>query len=92
MRLLGEPKLSAFGRRHPDSRTALSAWQQEAEDAVWRMPQDIKDRYRHASFLAGNRVIFNIRGGNYRLEVQVSYQTQTVLILRIGTHAEYENW
>jgi mRNA interferase HigB len=42
--------------------------------------------------LSGNRVIFNLKGNRYRLEVKISYQTGVVLIKRAGTHAEYSRW
>jgi len=39
----------------------------EAMEARWTGPMDIKRRYPSASFLAGNVVIFNVRGNRYRL-------------------------
>ena len=57
----------------------------EAKSAMWRTPTDIKARYATASFLANNRVIFNIRGNSYRLDTQIAYLTQIVVIKRIGT-------
>ncbi|EOR7631858.1 type II toxin-antitoxin system HigB family toxin, partial [Escherichia coli] len=39
-----------------------------------------------------NRVIFNIKGNNYRLVVQVVYQAGMVIVERVGTHAEYDKW
>lgn len=52
-------------------------------------PQDIKNRYASASFLANNKVVFNVRGGNYRLVTVIAYQTSIVVVEWIGTHAEY---
>ena len=48
------------------------------------------DDYPSASFLAENRVIFNIKGNTYRLVVKVRYQNEIVLIEWVGTHAEYD--
>ena len=61
----------------------------ETINASWRSPKDIKLRYPHASFLAGDRVIFNIKGRSYRLVVIVRYVNKAVLIEWVGTHAEY---
>jgi len=45
---------------------------------------------RSASFLSNNRVIFNIKGNDFRLVVAVRY-TQKILFIRfVGTHAEYD--
>jgi mRNA interferase HigB len=53
---------------------------------------DIKARYSSASFLSDNRVVFNVKGNKYRLLVKVGFNLQTVIIQRIGTHAEYDKW
>lgn len=92
MRLVGLLLLEEFAGRHGDVRPQIDAWVREVEDASWRSPQDIKARYASASFLSDSRVIFNLKGNSYRLEAKVSYESQVVLIKRIGTHAEYSKW
>ncbi len=89
MQLLGLTKLDTFKRQHADARGPLDVWRIEVEQALWGGPQDIKERYPSASFLADNRVIFNIKGNTYRLVVKAKYQNGIVLIEWIGTHAEY---
>jgi mRNA interferase HigB len=84
--------LSEFTRTHAEVRSQLQAWLAEAEEAQWRAPEDVKRRYRTASFLSGNRVVFNLKGRKYRMVVKVSYQLQIVMVERMGTHAEYSKW
>lgn len=55
-----------------------------------KSPDDIKAQYASASFLAGDRVVFNIKGNKYRIIVAVRYQFSVVYIRFIGTHAEYD--
>jgi mRNA interferase HigB len=92
MKVVGRERLKEFSRRHGDARSQINAWLLEAEEARWETPQDIRTRYPHASFLQERRVIFNLKGNHYRLEVKVSYHTGTVVIVRIGTHAQYDKW
>lgn len=92
MKLVGLQKLHDFTKRHADARSAIAAWIVEVTNATWNSPIDVKARYVHASILNNNKVIFNIKGNDYRLEVQVSYKNQVVTIKRIGTHREYSNW
>lgn len=92
MILVGKKKVIAFCRQHADACKRLNSWILEVEQAEWTRPQDIKERYPHASLLAENRVIFNIRGPNYRLDAAIDYETKTVVIMRIGTHEEYDKW
>ena len=92
MTIAGRQLIEKFIRKHANSKSSLSAWLEDAEEAEWETPQDIKDRYRSADFLSGNRVIFDIGGNNYRLMVLVRYRNGMLLIQKIGTHAEYSKW
>ena len=89
MKVLGKDKIEKFYKKHADSKSALLSWHKDAADSNWNTPQDIKNRYRSADFLSDNKVIFNIKGNNYRLVIQVRYQNGIAVILLIGTHAEY---
>jgi mRNA interferase HigB len=92
MKVVGRDKLSKFAQQHVDVRTQVNAWLGEVLEAEWATPTDVKSRYPSASFLADNQVVFNLKGNNYRLLVKILYRRSTVLIKRIGTHAEYNRW
>lgn len=92
MTVIGTDKIEEFMRMHEDSTSWLKAWLAEARSANWKSPMDIKSRYRSASILDNNRVIFNVKGNSYRMEIQVSYNNGVVAINRLGTHAEYDRW
>jgi mRNA interferase HigB len=89
MRIVGRDKLDEFAGAHADARDWIEAWIAYTEATRWQTPQEIKDRYASASFLADKVVIFNVKGNRYRLEVQVAYNTGVVVVRWIGTHAEY---
>jgi mRNA interferase HigB len=90
MRVLGRDKLDKCSRKHADPKKALDVWFDEVTHAEWQTPQDIKNRYSSADFLADNRVIFNIKGNSYRLVIKVRYEHGLVVIEWVGTHAEYD--
>ena len=90
MRIIAVSHLRAFWRKHPDAGQALKAWADEVKHATWKRPADIKDQYRSASFLKNRRVVFNIKGNDYRLVVSVAYRFQAVYVKFVGTHAEYD--
>ena len=89
MRIAGRDNLDEFSDAHADARSWIANWIADAETALWLTPQDIKRNYASASFLPSNIVIFNIKGNRYRLEVRVAYNTGTVVVRWVGTHAEY---
>ena len=73
MRVISIKTLREFWVRHPQAEIPLRGWYTEVSDADWRTPADIKAIHRNASCLANNRVIFNIKGNNFRLVVAIRY-------------------
>lgn len=92
MHVVANSKLVSFYNNpsYRDAEPALKAWYEEARRARWITPADIKARYATASFIANNRVIFNIKGNDYRLIVSVAYKMQYVFIKFVGTHQQYD--
>ena len=90
MRIISEKTLKEFWERHPDARTALQAWHDDVKHATWTSPEQIKAIYRNASFLVSNRVVFNMKGNNYRLVVAIQYAHGIVYIRFVGTHKDYD--
>lgn len=82
--------LQTFWTRYPDAEQPLKAWVDEAKNAQWRSPHDIKEKYKNASILKNNRVVFNIRGNDYRLIVSIFYPAGWLYIKFIGTHKQYD--
>ena len=76
--------------KHADCEQQLKVWFQETEKAEWQNPNDVILEYPSASILSDNRVVFNIKGNNYRLIVKINYDYQMVWIRFVGTHAEYD--
>ncbi|HEY1927662.1 MAG TPA: type II toxin-antitoxin system HigB family toxin, partial [Caulobacteraceae bacterium] len=73
MRVITKGALQAYWRRRgrEDAEQPLKAWYAEAIKAAWKSPEDIKVKYRSASFVADNRVVFNIGGNKHRLVVHL---------------------
>jgi mRNA interferase HigB len=92
MILVGKRVLVQFGRKHASARDAVAAWVAEVEAASWHSSVDVKARYSSISFVGHDRVVFNLKGNHFRLDAQINYSAQVVLVRRIGTHAEYDSW
>ncbi len=90
MRIIAKSTLRAFWQCHPDAEEPLLAWYRETEKADWESPAQVKGKYRSASFVGGNRVVFNIKGNDYRLVVKINYPYRIVYIRFVGTHADYD--
>lgn len=90
MRVIAVSTPRAFWELHPDAEQPLKAWYDEAANATWTQPADIKKQYRSASVLKNRRVVFNIKGNDYRLIVAIAYKFQIVYVKFVGTHKAYD--
>ena len=90
MRVIAKRTLVQFWESgHGDAEQPLRAWHHLVKSASWSHPEEIKAKFSSASFLANNRVVFNIGGNKYRLVVKVEYELKAIYIRFIGSHAEY---
>ena len=90
MHIISKKTLVAFWLKHPDVKSTLQAWYQEAHHDQWYTPADIKKKFPSADFLPDNRVVFNLKHNKYRLIVRINYHSATIFIRFVGTHAEYD--
>jgi len=93
MRIIAKRTLREFWSLNPnyaDSQGPLEAWHEEVLKVSWENPQEVKKQFRNASVLKNSRVVFNIKGNDYRLVVKINYPYQIVYIRFIGTHKQYD--
>src|SRR5262245_9008776 len=72
------------------ARSQYDAWLAIASRAGWRTPEDVKASYPKASILKAGRVVFNIKGNDYRLVTAIQYRAGALVIRFFGSHAEYD--
>ena len=72
------------------ARSQYEAWRDIVGRANWRYPEDVKAAYPKASLLKAGRVVFNIKGNDYRLVAAVQYRAGALAIRFFGSHAEYD--
>jgi mRNA interferase HigB len=72
------------------ARAALDSWFREVNRAKWRSPADVKRDYGAASIVGSERVVFNIKGNDYRLVTAIDYRRQAIFVKWIGSHRDYD--
>ena len=96
MRIIARRTLREFvetRRRHKDHaglKASLDAWFDEIKKARWSSAADVKRSYATASIVSADRVVFNIKGNDYRLVVAVDFEKSIVWIKWVGTHRDYD--
>ncbi len=71
-------------------KAALDAWFAEVRRAQWKNTADIKRLYASASVVTADRIVFNVKGNDYRLVVAVEFEKRIIWIKWIGTHRDYD--
>ena len=71
-------------------KAALGAWFDEVRKANWTSTADVKRLYASASIVTADRIVFNIKGNDYRLVVSVDFEKGIVWVKWIGTHEDYD--
>jgi mRNA interferase HigB len=89
MRIIALSTLRTFWEKHPITEQPLKAWYADAKKSSWKSFHDIKQTYPSASIVGSDRVVFNIKGNDYRLIGLVRFRDGKIFIRFIGTHAEY---
>ena len=96
MRIIARRTLREFvdtlvGRRdQPAVKAALDAWFDEVSKAQWVSSADVKKFYATASIVNAERIVFNIKGNDYRLVVSADFEKAIVWIKWVGSHKAYD--
>jgi mRNA interferase HigB len=96
MRIIARRTLRDFVAKragHKDQgsvKAALDAWFAEVKKASWANAAELKRRYATASVVTADRVVFNIKGNDYRLVVAVDFEKAIIWIKWLGTHKAYD--
>lgn len=90
MRVIALRTLREFWEREPNAKIGLEIWYARITARYWANPNEIIAAFPSADIVGNNRIIFNIRGNEYRLIVKFEYEIQHCYIRFIGTHKEYD--
>ena len=88
MRLIKETTLTQHCKqsKYQLAEEAVKAWVYEVRFSSWNNSNDLKAKYGNASIISSKRVVFNIKGNNYRLIVDIEYKLKIVFVVWLGTH------
>jgi mRNA interferase HigB len=90
MRIIARNKLIAFWSKHPSTEASLRHWHEVAGAAGWQGPLDVVVDFSKAKSLHGERVRFEVAGGDHRMVVAFDWKRSIALVKFVGTHAEFD--
>jgi mRNA interferase HigB len=89
MVVVGKKQVEAFLKQHQECREEVSELMRDLEATNLASPDALRARYPSAKVLDGRVVVFKVRGNRYRLSLQVAYNTGTIVVIALETHAAY---
>lgn len=91
MNIYNKSSITEACKKYKVAKLALEIWYEEVLSKKWKTPNQIKQEYRgNVSILKNSRVVFNIKGNDFRLVAAINYENGWVFIKFIGTHVEYD--
>ena len=90
MRIIARSTLAAFCEKHPECRASLTHWQHVTKTADWSTIASVQNTFSKAKALNGERVRFEVAGGDYRMIVAFDFRRAIAFVKFIGTHSEYD--
>ena len=89
MNIIVKRAILYYTHKYPPAKTSLLVWYNEFLKQEFHSFNELKSMYGNASIVANNRVIFNIKGNDFRLIVSVNFKQLAAYIIWFGTHSEY---
>ena len=90
MNVIARGTILIYIDKYPKAKIALLNWYQEFINASYENFNQLKSVYGNASIVSNERVIFNIKGNDFRLIVSINFKRQAAYIIWYGTHTEYD--
>ena len=93
MNIITKRRILDYAKQHPNASANLSALITVASAAKWQSISDVRKVFPHADLAtvrsAKTVTIFNIAGNHHRLITAIHYNTRSIFVLKILTHADY---
>lgn len=92
MRIIKEKTLIRYCKqsKYKLAQESVKSFIYEVRYSNWESASELKSKYGNASIISFKRVVFNIKGNDFRLIVDIEFKLKIVFIVWFGTHAEYE--
>ena len=90
MNILVKKTILYYTKKYPVAETQLLIWYNEFSKLELTNFNELKNVYGNASIVANKRVVFNIKGNDFRLVVSINFFHLACYIIWFGTHKEYD--
>lgn len=90
MNIINRNTINYYAIKYPMAKNQLLTWYNEILKADFNNFNELKEVYRNASIVNNQRVVFNIKGNDFRLVVSINFRRKACCAIWFGTHTEYD--
>ncbi len=90
MNIINRKTVIYYTEKYPQVKNQLLTWYNEMLEHKFSNFNELKKVYGNASIVNNQRVVFNIKGNDYRLVVSINFRRQACYTIWFGTHKEYD--
>lgn len=90
MKILIKKTILYYIKKYPIAKIQLLIWYNEFSKLELKNFNELKSIYGNASIVRDSRVVFNIKGNDFRLVVSVNFIQLACYVIWFGTHKEYD--
>jgi len=90
MKILVKKTILYYIKKYPIAEIQLLIWYNEFLKREFNNFNELKRIYGNASVVNNSRVVFNIKGNDFRLVVSINFLQDACYVIWFGTHKEYD--
>lgn len=90
MNIINRKTIIYYTRLYPKAKNQLLTWYSEMLKYEFDNFNQLKEVYGNASIVNNQRIVFNIKGNDYRLVVSMNFFKKACYTIWLGTHNEYD--
>jgi mRNA interferase HigB len=90
MNIISRNTIIYYTQKYPIAKNQLLTWYHEVSKIDFDNFNDLKAIYGNASLVNNQRVVFNIKGNDFRLVVSFNFRQKACYTIWFGTHKEYD--
>ena len=90
MNIINRKTIVYYTHKYPKAKNQLLTWYNESLKQEFENFHELKMIYGNASIVNNQRVVFNIKGNEFRLVVSINFRRKACYTIWFGTHTEYD--
>ena len=90
MRIQVKRTILFYTEKFPIAKNQLLIWYNEFSKQDFQNFNELKQVYGNTSIINNERVVFNIKGNDFRLVVSINFLQMACYVIWFGTHKDYD--